>query len=737
MINWHQYISEGYLEKLKNKIILEKKKSKIRYYNVPMSFDTETTSFYVTTTNDKGKVEKVKRACMYIWAMCIDGVSFYGRTWDEFRQCIFSIKKILGLNQYLRCIFYVHNLAFDFQFMIGQVPITKVFARKKRHPIKALVADSIEFKCSYILSGLSLANVAKNLKTPIRKMVGDLDYSKIRHNQTPLDEKEMKYLDYDVRIVYLFIKEEIEKNNKDISQIPLTKTGYVRKYCRDYIKAHTNWVSYRQMITREGATNPDLFILLNKAFAGGYTHANFIYIDQVLNNVDCVDFASSYPAVMVCEKYPRGKFFEMKIESKKDFLQMVDRYACVFEIKLANIKSKTVHHIWSKNKCVSYSGDIVVDNGRIDSAKEICTYMTDIDFKIFSLYYEFDIVQVGQFFWAKYDYLPKPLIECVLKYYGDKTLLKGVDDMIAEYFVAKGMVNGIYGMMVTNPLNDDIIFEDEMWEKNTPDMETSLRNTYVNNPNTFLSYQWGVWITAHARYNLLTQLYEIGEDAVYCDTDSIKMIHYNKHLETIENYNNEVIEKMKKVCEYYDLDFGLTQPEKDGKKYPLGIWNFDGHYEQFKTLGAKRYCYSTFENGVWDFHITASGIPNVTVEEYEDENGEIKKRKMKHCPTAYIANHGDFYFFTDDMEIPASDSRRLVHTYGDEEYSCLLRDYLGNISTVSEKHYVHLEKSKYKMGLSEEFASYLYEEEDTELFKCRFKRDELAITPFQCYTVLV
>lgn len=736
MVKWQEYIEAEYIEKLRDRIVLEKKKNKIRYFNISVSFDTETTSFY-TTTKNKSKVEKVKRACMYIWAMNIDGISVYGRTWEEFRNFLFTIKQKLGLNHFLRMIIYVHNLAFDFQFMIGQVKINSVFARKKRHPIKALVEDCFEFKCSYILSGLSLANVAKNLKTPIRKMVGDLDYSKIRHSKTPLSEKEMNYVDYDVKIVYLFIKEEMEKNNNDISQIPLTKTGYVRKYCREYIRSHTNWNSYRQMIKREGATDPDLFILLNKSFAGGYTHANYMYIDQTLNNVDCIDFASSYPAVMVCEKYPRGKFFKTSITNKEQFYKLVDRYACVFEIKLKNIQSKSVHHVWSKNKCVVISPDSIIDNGRIDSANEIMTYMTDIDFKIFDMYYTFEIEQIGLFYWAKYDYLPKPIIECVLKYYGDKTTLKGVADMIAEYFVAKGMVNGIYGMMVTNPLNDEIIFDEEEWTKSTPNMETSLLNTYQNNPNTFLSYQWGVWITAHARYNLLSQLYLIGEDAVYCDTDSIKMLHYNKHLETIKEYNNNVIEKMKKVCEYYSLDFGLTQPEKDGVKYPLGVWSFDGHYEQFKTLGAKRYCYSTYKDNKWDFHITVSGIPNVTEEEYEDENGEIKKRRMIYCPTAYIASHGDFDFFSDDMEIPATYSRRIVHSYGDDEYTCNLKDYLGNECVVSEKHYVHLEKSKYRMGLSEEFSRFLYSEEDSELFKCRFKRRELAITPFQVYTVLV
>ena len=45
------------------------------YYNASVSFDIETTSFYEGTE---------KRACMYAWAFCAEGVTLTGRTWDEF-----------------------------------------------------------------------------------------------------------------------------------------------------------------------------------------------------------------------------------------------------------------------------------------------------------------------------------------------------------------------------------------------------------------------------------------------------------------------------------------------------------------------------------------------------------------------------------------------------------------------------------------------------------------------------
>ena len=39
-------------------------------------------------------------------------------------------------------------------------------------------------------------------------------------------------------------------------------------------------------------------------------------------------------------------------------------------------------------------------------------------------------------------------------------------------------------------------------------------------------------------------------------------------------------EKLRKMCEYYSIDFDLTRPLKpNGKPAPLGYWDFEGYYE--------------------------------------------------------------------------------------------------------------------------------------------------------------
>lgn len=668
--------------------------------------------------------------------MNINGISTYGRNWHQLRWFLDELAMYLKMSYDRRMIIYVHNLSYEFQFIKKQLFITEVFARKKRHPIKCLVNNCFEFRCSYFLSGLSLAKVAENIQSvKIEKKTGDLDYSKLRHELTPLTDEEMGYCEYDVKILYHFITDEIRKNNNNITKIPLTKTGYVRLFCRNYIKEHTNYKQYHDMILNE-SPDSDLFILLNKAFAGGYTHANAYHSREILHNVGSNDLSSSYPSVMLSEMFPRGKFEKRENVSVSEFKNLVKTYACVFEIKLKNVEAKSPHHTLSKSKCIDiFKGDdekkCVVDNGRIVTATEIITYMTDVDWKSFNLFYKVEDsdIEILQMYTTRYGYLPKPLIECLLIIYKDKTSLKDIEDKIEEYLVAKGMFNGVYGMCVTNPLMDEILYtEEDGWNRERPEIATQLKKVY-SNMNTFLSYQWGVWVTAHARYNLLSTLNKVGMDGVYCDTDSIKMLNYEKHKKVFDKYNDTIVNKLKTMCNYYSIDTSLLSP-KDiyGNERMIGIWEHECDYLTFKTLGAKRYIYELVKkDGSIEFNATVAGLPKRKIKYGED--GKPLKKEDEFTPIEYIRTHGDFDFFDEDMLIPATHSCKLTHTYIDDAYSMTVTDYLNNKVLVTESSYIHLESQEYNLSLGEHYYNYLMGLMSVDEKTDRIVRPELDINP--------
>lgn len=180
---------------------------------------------------------------------------------------------------------YVHNLSYEFQFLRKWFEWQRVFSIDLRKPIYAITTGNIEFRCSYLLSGYSLAKLGEQLmKYKCAKAVGDLDYQQIRHSETPLTDAEIHYCINDIKVVMCYIQERIEES-KGITHIPITKTGFVRKYCRahclreksDAGKTVPNW-DYVNLMQELQITGMNEFNMLQRAFAGGlYTRQRRIY----------------------------------------------------------------------------------------------------------------------------------------------------------------------------------------------------------------------------------------------------------------------------------------------------------------------------------------------------------------------------------------------------------------------------------------------------------------------------
>ena len=275
-----------------------KTNKKVTYLNIGAAFDIETTSMLINGE---------KFAFSYIWQFGI-GLNnvYYGRTWAELLDFLTDLNAWLGLNDSKRLVVYVHNLGYEFQFMRKYFNWVDIFAVDERKPVKALCDLGIEFRDSYILSGYSLANTAKNLtKHKIVKMEGELDYSLIRNTVTPLTENELKYCENDILVILAYIDEQIEQYS-DITKIPLTNTGRVRSYVRNNCYYdNTNhrkstkgkYIRYRKIMS-DLTLDRDSYMQLKRAFMGGFTHSNPNVTGVTLDNVGSIDLTSSYPSVM-------------------------------------------------------------------------------------------------------------------------------------------------------------------------------------------------------------------------------------------------------------------------------------------------------------------------------------------------------------------------------------------------------------------------------------------------------
>lgn len=657
---------------------------KLKYFNVPAALDIETTSFY-----EQGE----KIAIMYEWTLGLYGAVMIGRTYDELTSVLDTLAAVLDLNEHKRLIIYVHNLAYEFQFIRHHIEWNKIFAVDIRKPLYALTESGLEFRCSYLLSGYNLEKLGEQLREfQISKLTGYLDYSLPRHSKTPLTEKEIAYCVNDVKVVMAYIMERIRQDG-GISKLPLTKTGYVRKYCRDACfygtgeeKDKNKRSRYRELI-KSMTIEPAEYKQMKRAFQGGFTHANPFYSGRIIENVTSFDFTSSYPAVMVAEKYPMSSGEIVYIDSMETAEKYMKYYACVFDIEFINIRSTVLMDNYiSSSKCWTLEKG-VINNGRVVAADLIRMSITEQDFYIIKKMYEWEKLRFANFRIYRKDYLPTDFITAILKLYQNKTELKGVEGKEVEYLRSKEMINSCYGMCVTDIVRDVFEYDTDWLEPVAPDLTEALKK-YNNSSGRFLFYLWGVYVTAYARRNLFTGILSVGDDYIYADTDSMKIINADLHSAYINDYNKTITAQINSALDFHKLPHDMAAPMTiKGDKKPLGVWDFDGFYTRFKTLGAKRYM------------VESDGKINITVA------GLNKKITVPYLMKKYGGNVFDA--FSDQLYVPAQYTGKNTHTYIDSPRDGILIDYKGTAAEYHEKSCVHLEPADYTLSISREYADFL------------------------------
>lgn len=330
------------------------------------------------------------------------------------------------------------------------------------------------------------------------------------------------------------------------------------------------------------------------------------------------DIQSSYPYQMTCKKFPIGKWNTWQGEQTRevyDFLLNQDNaILCVVSLYDVHLINDWYGNPYiAKHKCKEISqGEF--DNGRVLSASFLKCVVTDIDLKIISEIYAFDI-EFHDIRFSKYGYLPNEIREEVLKYFRLKTELKGVAEKKELYDKAKALLNSIYGLMAQRKVKQSIDFLiDDEFQFNLQDIPPAqLYEKYLKNP--FTSYAWGVWVTAHARYDLHLGIEACGTKFVYADTDCCK------HFE--DDGIEENFSKLNKRIEKNARKHGAYAKDAKGKTQYMGVWDFDGAVDKFITMGAKKYASETDGK----IKITVAGVNKIKGGEELAAHGGLKMFK--------------------------------------------------------------------------------------------------------------
>ena len=557
-----------------------KTKAKTTYKDVICTFDIETT-----------RLADIEQSIMYVWMFHIHpDITIVGRTWEQYDKLLEQIKA--ELDETTLCIF-VHNLSYEFQFLqaVYQFDTSEVFAVDRRRVLKCTMHENkLEFRCSYLHSNMSLAEYTKKMKVKHVKLDGEeFDYTKERYPWTPLTDKELAYCVHDVIGLAEAIETEMQADNDNLYSFPLTSTGYVRRDAKRAMrKAPPSFV-------KSQLPDFEVWQMANEAFRGGDTHANRYYSGRILKNVKSADRSSSYPDVLCNCDFPVSQFYHAGRMEFEELMHLITvrKKAVLMRISITNLR--LTDEFWgapylSRDKCRRIERG-AYDNGRILFADYLETTITDVDLRIIVQQYSFDDLCAFDVAYARYGKLPDSLIAETINYYKAKTELKNVPGQDIYYMKSKNKLNSIYGMMAQNPVKQNTIFANGDWSTAT-DPENELLE--VANSKAFLCYQWGVWVTAWARYRLQEGIKLAGDGFVYCDTDSVK---YIGEIDWTA-YNKEREKDSRKSGAY------ATDP--DGITHYMGVYEADGSYAEFKTLGAKKYAYTFTPGG--ETHVTIAGV---------------------------------------------------------------------------------------------------------------------------------
>ena len=336
-------------------------------------------------------------------------------------------------------------------------------------------------------------------------------------------------------------------------------------------------------------------------------------------------------------------------------------------------------------------------------AEELEIILTDVDFYFILATYNCDY-EILESYFAKYDYLPKDYIEFILEKYVAKTKYKGIDEKKLEYNLEKSKFNSLYGMTVTNNIKDVVVFDNELgWSEIPLKNEEILDSLEKEKKQGFLSFAYGVWVTAWARYNLLTNVIKNDEYCIYCDTDCMKLKE-GFNLEAIERYNKKVLEKIKTASEELEIPIEKFSPlDSKGNKHIIGLFDFDGFYKEFVTQGAKKYAVTRF-------------IDNKKINK---DTNVIKKGKEKslilEITVAGVPKVGakalkNLNDFKDDFVFNFKDTNKNLLMYNDDMKPFDLKDYNGEILQVTDKYGCCLVPTTYVLGKSEEYANLISDE---------------------------
>ena len=681
--------------------------------NIPAGFDIETTG----TKN---------AAYMYKWQMVFGEYLISGRTWDEWMSLMEAIQRAYNFrvetvgkgrkkHTFVHTfILWIANQGYEYQFLCRKTwngsniigddrdGNSDVFADGMRRPLKTMLTfkgDSVGVITVYdaLKFSRSLNQLAKDYGITKKKKttladgteVSDLDYKIPRNTLTPLTAEEEEYCDADVEILYEWAHYYLDAYLRQNGIAPMTSTGIIRYAV---VESYDTYVTDHSVAMFLHPQFNEYIRAITHLYRGGFTYANRWKAGKEIKNVVGADYTSSYPACMMQELFPCTPFAYKSSVSRETDLDALDGKAWYADFEFEDIvitkgiavESLFKIHEWTGTPSTTRDKThCVIDNGKISYAKKMTVTLCEHDWETYKKFYKWNNVKISKCMVAEKDYLPDWFRNVIKHYYKLKANLKATGKAgTTEYALAKAVVNGLYGLTVQKVHFDKVTFENGEWKTTrlnykNPDHLQEMADMYETTlgrkdprktggaPKIVLSPYYGIWCTAIARKRILDTIYKIGDDFVYCDTDSVYYENEEIHKDVFDEWNDSI---------HKWNDDNLIEPEFHtlGDFDPVELEEGTGIYKyNFMTLGAKRYIKYTDTQ----LHATIAGLPRGAFQRRaKKEVGDDPATQVK-----WMVQH-----FQNGLKIAAEEAFKNAHKYVDEPTYEAITDINGNTEIMHE-----------------------------------------------------
>lgn len=511
---------------------------------------------FETTGEDKVRV--------WLWAICdvpTQSDFITGTT-------LTSFMKEISNRKYRDAIIYFHNLKFDGNYILYHL-LTHGFTWTNKRKIKpkqfSTIIDHMGkfYEIKVNLHGRQLITFRDSLKKlpmSVKEMArifnmdegkGEIDYNAERPEGYQPTSEEIDYIRRDVQIVARALDMEFKQGMRKMTTSSDALAYYKTTF--DKFKYHFP------------VLQPSTDAFCRKAYRGGWVYANPRFQGRTVGSGIVLDVNSMYPWAMVYKPLPYGnpKYYKGEYDNDDDYPLYICHITADFKLK-----AKGIPCIQIKNSMRFIATEYVTDT---DGFVEL--WLTSIDLEL--LFTNYDIIDINFIDGYKFHSKAGMFKDYVEHFMEIKARTKG-----GERALAKLMMNGLSGKFAKNP---DVTGKVPVYDaesdtvKLLPGEKEIGKSIYV--PVT-------AFITAWARWNILTSAAACYDRFLYADTDSLHLL------------GTEIPE-------------GIEVHESK-----LGCWKLESTFTSAKYLHAK--CYVEQEES--GLKVTVAGLPKESKKQVNMEN---------------------------------------------------------------------------------------------------------------------